>query len=359
MYSTANLTSLQPLLFDFSECRMLFAMDPTKRELDFIRYWNQIVSMVPSSFGEKGGRRTGRKGFRLLDILAVRLVMAVYRCGTVGNALEVLSSSANIRLATGMEGIPSPSVVSRRSRELCGAVDFQRIQEELAGSFFEGRIVCNASMDSTPVDARETPEKKTKGDSEAKRKELDILQKKVLEDGVMEQFLSVAGERCSKMGKMNSKGHVQWRIGYKVHLLVDDDGIPIAHQVTGASVHDSRMAFPLLARGRERATILYSLMDSGYCSDQIEDFAKALGYVPVIDSKVKFHRPKQEMEPAKVVRYRARTTVERSNSELKACFLPQTLYSRGCCAVFDLNLSVLLLTLKRMAMVLEKRACTA
>lgn len=65
------------------------------------------------------------------------------------------------------------------------------------------------------------------------------------------------------------------------------------------------------------------------------------------------------MDPAKVVRYRARTTVERSNSELKSCFLPQTLYSRGCCAVFDLNLSVLLLTLKRMAMVLEKRACTA
>ena len=79
----------------------------------------------------------------------------------------------------------------------------------------------------------------------------------------------------------------------------------------------------------------------------------------VIDPKVKFHRPKQEMDPAKVVRYRARTTVERSNSELKSCFLPQTLYSRGCCAVFDLNLSVLLLTLKRMAMVLEKRACTA
>ena len=45
----------------------------------------------------------------------------------------------------------------------------------------------------------------------------------------------------------------------------------------------------------------------------------------VIDPKVKFHRPKQEMDPAKVVRYRARTTVERSNSELKSCFLPQTL----------------------------------
>lgn len=53
------------------------------------------------------------------------------------------------------------------------------------------------------------------------------------------------------------------------------------------------------------------------------------------------------MDHAKKIRYRARTTVERTNSELKDCFLHPKLYSRGGCSLFDLQFSVLLLALKK------------
>lgn len=53
------------------------------------------------------------------------------------------------------------------------------------------------------------------------------------------------------------------------------------------------------------------------------------------------------MDLAKRTRYRARTTVERTNSELKDCFLPPKLFSRGVCSLLDLQFAVLLLTIKK------------
>ena len=62
---------------------------------------------------------------------------------------------------------------------------------------------------------------------------------------------------------------------------------------------------------------------------------------------------KVEMDPAKKNRYKARTTVERTNSELKDCFLAPKLYSRGEKSIFDLKLAVLLLTIKKIKHVIQ------
>ncbi len=165
--------------------------------------------------------------------------------------------------------------------------------------------------------------------------------------GDVRQFLSTLEDKCSITGKKNSKGHMQWRIGYKVHLAVDDSGIPVSFFVSGASVHDSRVAIPLLRLARERCSFLYSLMDGGYSSKDIESFAKELGVVSVIDFKADRNGEKPEMDQAKKIGYKARTTVERTNSELKDCFLPPKLYSRGRCSLLDLQFSVPLLTIKK------------
>ena len=140
---------------------------------------------------------------------------------------------------------------------------------------------------------------------------------------------------------------MQWRIGYKVHLAVDDMGIPMSFFVSGASVHDSKVAIPLIRLAKERCTFLYTLMDGGYSSKDIVSFAKELGVVPVIDFKANRNGLKPEMDKAKKVRYKARTTVERTNSELKDCFLPPKLYSRGKGSLLDLQFAVLLLTIKK------------
>ena len=62
------------------------------------------------------------------------------------------------------------------------------------------------------------------------------------------------------------------------------------------------------------------------------------------------------MDPAKAWRYRSRTTVERTNSELKECFLPEKLYSRGKRGIFQIELSILMLDIKKIAARLRAEA---
>ena len=157
-------------------------------------------------------------------------------------------------------------------------------------------------------------------------------------------------------GKKNSKGNMEWFIGYKVHLAVDDNGIIVAHHVTGACVHDSQVAIPLMRMADRRCDYLYALMDGGYTSQRIEAFASSIGKVPIIDRHADRNGNKKEMEPCKAERYKARTTVERTNSELKECFLPDKLYSRGKKGIFQIELSILMLDIKKISARLRAEA---
>ena len=62
-------------------------------------------------------------------------------------------------------------------------------------------------------------------------------------------------------------------------------------------------------------------MDGGYTSRRIGDIAASISKVPVIDIPANRNGNKKEMEPCKAERYKAWTTVERTNSELKECCL--------------------------------------
>ena len=52
-----------------------------------------------------------------------------------------------------------------------------------------------------------------------------------------------------------------WR-GYKLHLSVIDGDIPISAILTGANLHDSQVAIPLMQMCAQRVTGLYDLMDA-------------------------------------------------------------------------------------------------
>ncbi|WP_319755504.1 transposase [uncultured Sphaerochaeta sp.] len=77
--------------------------------------------------------------------------------------------------------------------------------------------------------------------------------------------------RCSITAKQNSKGKKQWFIGYKAHLATDDYGVPVSFAVTGASVHDSKVAVPLMKKARKTTDFLYVLLDKGYISPVINE----------------------------------------------------------------------------------------
>ena len=154
---------------------------------------------------------------------------------------------------------------------------------------------------------------------------------------------------------------MQWRIGYKVHLAVDDLGIPVSFFVSSTCVHDSKVAVPLMRMARRKVRFLYALMDGGYSSREIRYFAyDHMDAVPVIDFKTDRNGVKKEMAPAKKERYKASTTEERTNSEPKDSFLAPKLFSSGRNFIMDLKLAVLMLTIKKIRkaakMVQERKA---
>lgn len=153
--------------------------------------------------------------------------------------------------------------------------------------------------------------------------------------------------RCSITGKKNSKGNQTWFIGRKAHIAVDDRGIPVSFVTTGACVHDSQLAIPLLRKAMRICNFDFTLMDAGYSDSEIEDFALTNEIYPIIDFKANSKGEKKAMSEDEALIYKKRTTVERTNSELKECFLIEKLYSRGAKAHFDIQLAVLLLTIKK------------
>jgi hypothetical protein len=72
-----------------------------------------------------------------------------------------------------------------------------------------------------------------------------------------------------------------------------------------------------------------------------------IGRKVIIDQRAHRNVASLPMENAYAARYRARTTVERSNSELKDGFLPDKLYRKGSHARYDIELAILMTTMKK------------
>ena len=351
--------SLKELLHNPEVWRRYFFSAPTEKEIEFASQWNTLSEILPFIVFETN--RKGRRGYTLADIMAVRVVMSIYKCNAHA-AIETLKRSPNLRTITGMNRVPSDSVVSRRTPELIQAVSIYDLHETMVKPYFSDVDSLNTSIDSTIIQAREKPLKKMKSEPKKKgRKKKGSAEERVfleekerqkyLDDaaktGDEDEFIDSLEHRCSITGKKNSKGNQTWFIGYKAHIAVDDRGIPVAFVTTGACVHDSLLAIPLLRKSMRVCDFKFTLMDAGYSSSEIEAFAIANNIYPIIDFKANSKGEKREMTEEETLRYKKRTTVERTNSELKECFLIEKLYSRGEKAHFDIQLAVLLLTIKK------------
>jgi hypothetical protein len=96
-------------------------------------------------------------------------------------------------------------------------------------------------------------------------------------------MLAELPRHCSLGVKKSSKGHLNYWCGYKLHLDVADGQIPITAVLTGACVHDSQVALPLMSLTSQRVTYLYELMDAAYDTHAIRQHREALGHRPITE----------------------------------------------------------------------------
>jgi hypothetical protein len=162
----------------------------------------------------------------------------------------------------------------------------------------------------------------------------------------VEEKLALVSTDCGVGIKQNSKGNREVWIGGKLHISVVDGDIPITAFYSGANVHDSSVALPLMQETSKRVNYLYDLQDAGYDADIIREYSNKLGHRPIIDInpknskklKEKIELIKHEKESFKVINqhqnldkehYNQRSMVERVNKYLKDDFGCDKIYYQG------------------------------
>jgi len=133
---------------------------------------------------------------------------------------------------------------------------------------------------------------------------------------------------CDRGVKKNAKGYTETWNGFKLHVDVNDIGLPLSAVLTSASVHDSQAAIPLMKMTSSKVQYCYDLMDSAYDAWQIWAQSKSLDHVPIID-----HNPRNgtalPMSPHEAQRYNERSSSERFNGRLKEEFGGRSVMVRG------------------------------
>ncbi len=270
-------------------------------------------------------------------MLRAFFLKAIYNLATTKLLIENLRTNPSWRYLCGWEyrnQVPSEATFSRAFKDFSEEKILDKIHETIIKEQYEDKIVGHASIDSTAIYGREKScrkkekiikvkkkrGRKSKAEKEAiKNSELAEIKTRRLElqpFRTLEENLVDLPQGCDWSGKRNSKGNTEYWNGYKLHLTTGDGGVILSSVLTSASVHDSQVAIPLMQMSSERATIFYDLADSAYDAPEIKEFSQKLGHVPIIDPN-----PRRgeliPLAPARKLRYNERSTVERSNSDLK------------------------------------------
>ena len=208
--------------------------------------------------------------------------------------------------------------------KVCDAIHATTVKENYAE-----KLVGHAGIDSTAVIGREKscrkntpkPKKKKKRGRKSKAEIAAMAEQEIAEiktrrlelqvNRMLADNLDDLPHGCDWGGKRDSNGKTSYWCGYKLHLSIADGGVPLAAVLSSASLHDSQAAIPLMQMSSERATIPYDLADSAYDAEEIKTFSEKLGHIPIIDPN-----PRRggaiELAPARKIRYRKRSTVERA-----------------------------------------------
>ncbi len=312
----------------------------TEREKHLVKILEliQIEKYVPVSASRQWLGRPIKEREAIARAFVAKAVLRYQHTSSLRNELQ---STPNLRVICGFayrRDVPSESTFSRAFAEYAEAGLGVAVHDALVKEHLSTELIGHVSRDSTAIVGRERPAKKNKTVKKPRKKgrpakgELREPAEPKRLDVQCSQSAQVAIDQlpkaCNRGVKKNAKGYTETWNGYKLHLDVNDCGLPLSAVLTSASVHDSQVAIPLMKLTSSKVTYCYDLMDAAYDAAQIWDQSRELGHVPIIDRNPR----RQEaipMAPHEAVRYNERTASERGNSRLKEDFGARDVMVRG------------------------------
>lgn len=325
-----------------------------------------VLGLVPVQAHLSTGRGwRGRPAEQRRALASAFVAKAVYGLGTTRPLMERLRCDRQLPQICGWNkvgSLPHESTFSRAFDEFANSELPQRLHAAPIEKTQKGRLVGHIARDSTAVQAREkfpeTKPDKTQRKRRPKRAKASARGTRLARQRkqTLAQQLAELSRACAIGVKTSSQGHQQYWRGYKLHLDVADGQIPISALLTGANVHDSQAAIPLMTLSSARVTYLYDLMDSAYAAAAIRDHSLELGHRPITDQPKRYRKTgerkvplrkhsrswtrviekelrAEEMTWAEQDRFAERTMVERVFSRLKDEFGFRSVRVRGASKV--------------------------
>ncbi len=298
------------------------------------------------------------------EIARAMIAKSVYNMQTTRDLIDRLHSDRVLRVLCGWRykiDIPSEAKFSRVFKELSDLQIAQKTHKKFVNEYLSDTVFMYNATDAAMIPLREKPVKiekeekpKNKVGRPKKGEKREPVKPKILElqkeMKTTKKMLSLVSTVCGVGVKQNSKGNREITIGGKLHISAVDGDIPIAAFYSGANVHDSSVALPLINETGKRVMYLRDLLDAWYDSDIIREYSEKLNHKPIIDinpknskelkqkiqlikdEKVKFeflNLPKSSDEH----HYNQRSMVERVNKYLKDDFGCNTIYYQGATKV--------------------------
>ena len=290
------------------------------------------------------------------------IAKAVYNFQTTRDLIDRLHVDKTLRVLCGWRysnSIPSESKFSRVFQELSELNIAQRTHEQFVKEYLSQMIFFYNATDATKIPLREKAVKKNKEEPKVKHKvgrpkkgeirepiKPTILRQQQAMQTV-EEMLSLVSRDCGVGIKQSSKGNKEVWIGGSLHISAVDGDIPITAFYSGANVHDSSVALPLIQETSKRVNYMYDLQDAGYDADIIREFSIKHNHRPIIDINPKNSKElkaKIELREHEEIifkslhnrhlnmdreHYNQRSIVERVNKYLKDDFGCNKIYYQG------------------------------
>lgn len=375
----------------------------TEGEGKVARYWSSLQPYLFGWMREEVGAHTDKhfEVIRVLEVSRIEEFVMGHRDGDLGRPpcerkalarafvaksvlnigiteqlIDRLKVDVSLRRICGFErrqDVPSSSTFSRAFQEFALSSLPSRVHDALVRRELGDVLIGHVCRDGTEIKARErlSPKKEPppakkypkgrprKGEVRPPKEPSRVARQ--LAGMTLDAMLEELPKQCDTGCKRNSNGYLEtWR-GYKLHVDTIDGDIPVSCVLTSASVHDSQVAIPLATMTAGKITSLYDLMDSAYDSPEIRQHSHTLGHKPIIevnprrgDAFKKEHHAEEErlrlirFELPEQVRFKIRTSAERTNSRLKDDYAGRIIRVRGHAKVFaHLMFGVLALAVDR------------
>ena len=220
----------------------------------------------------------------------------LYRLPTTIDLIRALRATSNLRRICGFTTtaeIPSESTFSRAFAEYAASELVTMAHDSLVQYYLADELIGHISRDSTAIVGREKPAKKVKEPKKPRKrgrpakgeKREPAVQKRLDRQVALsaEEAILELPTCCDRGTKKNAKGYKTSWNGYKLHLDINDAGLPISALVTSASLHDSQVAIPLIKLSSSKVSYLYDLMDAAYDAKRIRETSQQFGHVAIID----------------------------------------------------------------------------